>query len=112
MARMSQDDLASDRPAAAPIPAATPAPRRAPAPAPRRGGALALALLLSLLALGLAGYVAWRQWQQIRGSASDNLDQRVGQLEDTVNTIGDERTVLRQRLGDAEIGRASCRERV
>ena len=110
MARMSQDDLASDRPAAAPVPAASPAPRRAPAPAPRRGGALALALLLSLLALGLAGYVAWRQWQQIRGNASDNLDQRVGQLEDTVNTIGDERTVLRQRLGDAEQVNRGLRE--
>ncbi|MCX7514499.1 uroporphyrinogen-III C-methyltransferase [Frateuria hangzhouensis] len=109
---MSQDDLASDRPAATPVPAATPAPRpaRAPAAAPRRGGTLALALLLALLALGLAGYVAWRQWQQAQGSASDNLDQRVGQLEGTLGTLGDERSSLRQRLGDAEQVNRSLRE--
>ena len=109
MARMSQDDLASDRPAA-PAPAAVPVPRPAPAPAPRRGGALALALLIALLALGLAGYVAWRQWQQMQGAAGDNLDQRVGHLEDTLTTLGDERASLRQRLGDAEQINRSLRE--
>jgi uroporphyrin-3 C-methyltransferase len=109
MARMSQDDLASDRPDA-PVPAAAPVPRPASAPAPRRGGTLALALLIALLALGLAGYVAWRQWQQMQGSASDNLDQRVGHLEDTLTTLGDERSSLRQRLGDAEQVNRSLRE--
>src|SRR5690348_13402663 len=107
MARMNQDDLASDRPAA-PVPAA--APRPAPAPAPRRGGTLALALLIALLALGLAGYVAWRQWQQMQGAAGDHLDQRVGHLEDTLTTLGDERSSLRQRLGDAEQVNRSLRE--
>ncbi|MGN2246529.1 uroporphyrinogen-III C-methyltransferase [Frateuria sp. GZRR35] len=104
---MNQDDLASDRPAA-PVPAA--APRPAPAPAPRRGGTLALALLIALLALGLAGYVAWRQWQQMQGAAGDHLDQRVGHLEDTLTTLGDERSSLRQRLGDAEQVNRSLRE--
>lgn len=107
MARMSQDDLASD-PSRAPVPAASSTPR--PAPVPRRGGTLALALLLALLALGLAGYVAWRQWQQMQGRASDNLDQRVGHLEDTLGTLGDERTLLRQRLGDAEQVNRGLRE--
>ncbi|HET6804958.1 MAG TPA: uroporphyrinogen-III C-methyltransferase [Frateuria sp.] len=107
---MSQDDLASDRPPAVPPAAPAPAARPAPAPAPRRGGALALALLLALLALGLAGYVGWRQWQQMQGSASDNLDQRVGHLEDTLGTLGDERNSLRQRLGDAEQVNRSLRE--
>lgn len=112
MTRMSQDDLASDRPAA-PIPAAGPVARTAPTP--RRGGALALALLLALLALGLAGYVAWRQWQQVQGSASDSrtlagLDLRVGQLEDSLGSLGGERTLLRQRLGDAEQVNRSLRE--
>jgi uroporphyrin-III C-methyltransferase len=110
MARMSQDDPASDRPAAAPVAAASPAARPEPAAASRRGGALALALLLALLALGLAGYVAWRQWQQMQGSASDNLDQRVAHLEDTLDTVGGERTVLRQRLGDAEQVNRGLRE--
>ncbi|UGB37784.1 uroporphyrinogen-III C-methyltransferase [Frateuria soli] len=106
---MNQDDLASDRPAA-PVPAAAPVPRPAPAPAPRRGGTLALALLIALLALGLAAYVAWRQWQQMQGAAGDQLDQRVGQLEETLTTLGDERSSLRQRLGDAEQVNRSLRE--
>jgi len=109
MARMNQDDLASDRPAE-PVPTAAPARRPAPAPAPRRGGALALALLIALLALGLAGYVAWRQWQQMQGAAGDHLDQRVSHLEDTFATLGDERSSLRQRLGDAEQVNRSLRE--
>ena len=114
MERMSQDDLASDRPVAAPVPAASPATRR-PAPGPRRGGTLALALLLALLALGLAGYVAWRQWQQAQGSASDSrtlagIDERVGRMEETVGTLGGERSLLRQRLGDAEQVNRSLRE--
>ena len=113
MARMSQDDLASERPATAPVPPASPALR--PAPAPRRGGTLALALLLALIALGLAGYVAWRQWQQAQGDASDNrtvaeLDQRVGHVESTLGTLGDERTLLRQRLGDSEQVNRGLRE--
>lgn len=114
MARMSQDDLDADRPPA-PAPAVAPANRPAPAPVPRRGGTLALALLLALLALGLAGYVAWRQWQQAQGSASDSrtlsgLDTRVGHMENTLASVGDERTLLRQRLGDAEQVNRGLRE--
>ena len=114
MARMSQDDLDADRPTA-PAPAAAPLARPVPAPAPRRGGALALALLLALLALVLAGYVAWRQWQQAQGTASDSrtlsgLDERVGHLETTLASVGDERTLLRQRLGDAEQVNRGLRE--
>lgn len=114
MARMNPDDPATDRPVAAPAPAALPTSRPVPV-APRRGGAIALALLLALLALGLAGYVAWRQWQQAQGSASDDrtlagLDARVGHLEDTLDTVGDERTLLRQRLGDAEQVNRGLRE--
>jgi uroporphyrin-3 C-methyltransferase len=113
MARMSQDDLVSERPAAAPVPPASPTHR--PAPAARRGGTLALALLLALIALGLAGYVAWRQWQQAQGDASDSrtvagLDERVGHVESTLGTLGDERTLLRQRLGDAEQVNRGLRE--
>jgi len=112
MTRMTPDDLASDRPAA---PAPAPAPVRVPQPPPRRGGTLALALLLALLALGLASYVAWRQWQQAQGDASDSrtlaaLDERVGHVENTLNAVGDERTSLRQRLGDAEQVNRGLRE--
>lgn len=111
MTRMTPDDLASDRPA-------TPAPAlvrvRRPQP-PRRGGTLALALLLALLALGLAGYVAWRQWQLAQGNASDSrtltaLEERVGHVENTLTAVGDERTSLRQRLGDAEQVNRGLRE--
>lgn len=110
MTRMNADDSDLDRPAAAaPLPAAH------PAPGPGRGGTLALALLLALLALGLSGYVAWRQWQQAQGAASDDrtlagLDERVGQLESTLGSLGDERTLLRQRLGDAEQVNRGLRE--
>ncbi|MEI7036699.1 uroporphyrinogen-III C-methyltransferase [Fulvimonas yonginensis] len=112
---MNADDLDSDRPAPTPVPAPSPVARPAATPAPRSGGALALALLLALLALGLAGYVAWWQWQQARGAASDDrtlagLDERVGHLEDTLGSLGDERTLLRQRLGDAEQVNRSLRE--
>jgi uroporphyrin-III C-methyltransferase len=115
MARMSQDDLAPDQPAAAPVPAAPPAARPVRPATPPRGGTLALALLLALLALGLASFVAWRQWQQAQGDASDSrtlagLDERVGRVEATQGALGDERGLLRQRLGDAEQVNRGLRE--
>lgn len=111
MARMSQDDLAPDRSAAAPAAVAV-SSRGAPS---RRGGSLALALLLALLALVLAGYVGWRQWQQSQRSASDShaladLEARVGHVEGTLGSLGDERSLLRQRLGDAEQVNRGLRE--
>ena len=116
MARMTPDDLASDRPAAPePAPAPVRVRVRTPQPPPRRGGTLALTLLLALLALFLAGYVAWRQWQQAQGNANDSrtlatLNERVGHVENTLNAVGDERTSLRQRLGDAEQVNRGLRE--
>lgn len=117
MARMSQDTPASDPSAAAP--AAVPsASLRSPATAqpPRRGGgSLALAIVLALVAVGGAGYVGWRQWQQEQGSANDSravaaMQARVGTLESTLDSLSGERTLLRQRLGDADQVNRSLRE--
>jgi uroporphyrin-3 C-methyltransferase len=90
-----------------------PAPR--PAPSPRGGGSLALAVLLSLIALGASGYIGWRQWQQEQGSAADshsvaNLQQRVGTLETTLGNVSDQRSSLSQRLDDAAQVNRSLRE--
>ncbi len=105
-----------DPAAVGPSPAhpAPPASTR-PAPRPRGGGSLALALLLSLLALGAAGYVAWQQWQLQRGNAADSqgvasLLQRVDSLETRLGGIGDQRASLDQRLDDAAAVNRSLRE--
>lgn len=84
-------------------------------PSSRRGGSIALALLLALLALVLAGYVGWRQWQQLQRSAGDSravsdLQTRLGHVESTLGSLGDERSLLRQRLGDAEQVNRGLRE--
>lgn len=89
------------------------APR--PAPRPRSGGSLALAVLLSLIAVGASGYIGWRQWQQEQGSAADSqgvasLQQRVGTLETTLGTVSDQRSSLSQRLDDAAQVNRSLRE--
>ncbi|MDE2308370.1 MAG: uroporphyrinogen-III C-methyltransferase [Xanthomonadaceae bacterium] len=101
---------------------ARPDPVRAPrATSPRHerrardGGSLALALLLSLLAVGVSGYVGWRQWQQLRGSAADSRDlaalqQRVGALEVTLGRVGGQSASLDQRLNDAAQVNRSLRE--
>lgn len=102
---------AGARPDPARSPRAVPASR-----APRaRGGSLALALLLSLLAVSVSGYVSWRQWQQMRGSAADNRDltalqQRVGALEATLASVSGQSASLDQRLSDAAQVNRSLRE--
>jgi uroporphyrin-3 C-methyltransferase len=96
-----------------PVRASRPAPARS-APRPR-GGSLALAVLLALIAVGASGYIGWRQWQQEQGSAADNqsvasLQQRVATLETTLATLGDQRGSLNQRLDDAAQVNRSLRE--
>ena len=99
-----------------PLPARASRPAAArPAPRTRGGGSLALALLLSLIALAASGYIGWRQWQQEQGRAADsagvsNLQQRVGTLETTLTTLGDQRSSLNQRLDDAAQVNRSLRE--
>jgi uroporphyrin-3 C-methyltransferase len=89
---------------------------RAPAPRPApRGGSLAFALLLSLAAIGGAGYVGWRQYVQESGvrdavHSSVSLDTRMANLERTLEAMDGERTTLRQRLGDADQVNRSLRE--
>lgn len=90
-------------------------PATRPAPRPRGGGSLALAVLLSLIAVGACGYIGWRQWQQAQGSAADNqnvasLQQRVGTLETLLAGVSGERTSLNQRLSDAAAVNRSLRE--
>ncbi|MHB1272908.1 MAG: uroporphyrinogen-III C-methyltransferase [Rhodanobacter sp.] len=82
---------------------------------PRGGRSLALALLLSLLAVSVSGYVSWRQWQQMRGSAADNRDlsalqQRVSALEATLASVSGQSASLDQRLSDAAQVNRSLRE--
>ena len=53
---------------------------------------LALAILLALVAIAVAAYVGWRQWQQEQGSDASRrgaaaLTQRIDALETTVATI-------------------------
>lgn len=86
-----------------------------PVPRPRGGGSLALALLLSLVALAAAGYVAWQQWQQQRGSVAESqgvaaLQQRVAALQTTLRGVSDQRASLDQRLDDAASVNRSLRE--
>lgn len=84
---------------------------------PRRSGSgsLALALLLSLIAVGACGYIGWRQWQQEQGSATESRDaadlqQRVGALESTLAGVSGQRSSLSQRLDDAAQVNRSLRE--
>lgn len=98
----------------APSRSAPPATTR-PAPKPRGGGSLALALLLSLVALAAAGYVGFQQWQQQRGSAAESqgvasLQQRVDTLETRLGGLSDQRASLDQRLDDAASVNRSLRE--
>jgi uroporphyrin-3 C-methyltransferase len=117
MSRMSHDDSLPDTGASSSAqPDASSTRGSRPASAPRRGsGTLAVTLLLSLVAVGGAGYVGWRQWQHEQGSAVDSaelnaLKQRVGGLETVATSSESERNLLRQRLGDADQVNRSLRE--
>lgn len=97
-------------PSSAPTPASTPPttrPAASPAASRPRGGALALAILLSLLAAAAAGYVAWQQWKQGRVGASTaqvatRLAARMDAMESTLKSMDEERRTLRDRLRDAD----------
>ena len=86
-------------------------------PVPRRRGAgsMALAVLLALIALGIAGYVGWQQWVQMKGVhaamlATVDLNTRVGGLETTLARVSGERASLDQRLDDAAAVNRSLRD--
>ncbi len=84
---------------------------------PRGGGSIALALLLSLVAVAISGYVGWQQWQQARGRVADaqvliTLQQRVQNLETTLAGVSDGRASLNQRLNDADQVNRSLREQL
>ncbi|UPG90751.1 uroporphyrinogen-III C-methyltransferase [Luteibacter aegosomaticola] len=100
---------------------ATPAPaaaastaRRAPDPAPRRGGgALAIAVLLSLAAAGAAGYTAWTVWNMRQElGATQGLKGQVDTLQTAVDGLRDDNANLRRRLSDADGVNRSAREEV
>ncbi len=114
MMPMSQEDSTAPVGATA-SPRAESSSSRTAAPARRGSGTLAVALLLSLVAVGGAGYVGWRQWQQQQGDvASDavlnGLKQRVDTLESALSTNASDRNLLRQRLADADQVNRSLRE--
>ncbi|HEY4092340.1 MAG TPA: uroporphyrinogen-III C-methyltransferase [Luteibacter sp.] len=97
---------------AAPAPAA--GTRRSPDPAPRRGGgALAIAVLLSLAAAGVAGYTAWTVWNLREDvGATNGLKGQVDTLQAAVNGLRDDNANLRRRLSDADGVNRSAREEV
>jgi uroporphyrin-III C-methyltransferase len=128
MARMSQDDTSDSSVPVQPTPAAAFRPEARATVPPRpvahgsrsrrssgHGGTIALALLLALIAVAVAGYVGWRQWTQEQANASDSravatLEDRVGTLEGALESVTSDRSLLRQRLGDAEQVNRSLRE--
>jgi uroporphyrin-3 C-methyltransferase len=106
-------------PATPPVatPRSTPLPRGNAGTPPRRGGALAAAILLGLVALGATGFVGWRVWQlessdRAGGQTLAELRENVTALQSTVNGLREERTTLRQRMGDADAVNRSLREEV
>jgi uroporphyrin-3 C-methyltransferase len=112
--------MTTETPPTAPIPA-TPAPAAAPAPAaprraadaaPRRGGgALAVAILISLAALGAAGYTAWTVWNMRQDlGAANGLRGQVDTLQGTVEGLRDDNANLRRRVSDADGVTRSARE--
>ena len=112
--------MTTETPPTAPIPA-TPAPAAAPAsasprrpadPVPRRGGgALAVAILISLAALGAAGYTAWTVWNMRQDlGAANGLRGQVDTLQGTVDGLRDDNANLRRRVSDADGVNRSARE--
>lgn len=95
-------------------PVATAAPRATDTPPPRRSGAIAV--LLALLALGLAGAALWRTWTLGQGrdaaeaAARDALGARIDALERGVEQRKRDFDALRTRLADADGVNRSVRE--
>lgn len=117
MPGMTTETPPTDSAPASPVPAADAAasrPRRAPDPAPRRGGgALALAVLLSLAAAGAAGYTAWTVWNMRQELGTTNgLKGQVDTLQTAVDGLRDDNANLRRRLSDADGVNRSAREEV
>jgi uroporphyrin-3 C-methyltransferase len=100
---------------APPAPAAAPStarPPRSPDPAPRRGGgALAIAILFSLAALGAAGYTGWMVWNMRQDlGAANGLRGQVDTLQAAVDGLRDDNANLRRRVADADGVNRSARE--
>lgn len=115
----SEQSAPAERAPSTPVSSPAPAPAaksRPPAPVKSSGGgALALAVMLSLVAVGAAGYVFWQQWQQRQGQQAAHasisaLEGRVGTVESTLKTVDDERRALRERLRDADDVNRGMRE--
>lgn len=117
MAAMTTETPPTDTAPATPAPAAAPSPATSRPPvaaAPRRGGgALALAILLSLAALGAAGYTAWTVWEMRANlSEANGLRGQVDTLQAGVDGMREENANLRRRLNDADAVNRSAREEV
>lgn len=117
MAAMTTETPPTDTAPATPAPAAAPSPATSRPPAagaPRRGGgALALAILLSLAALGAAGYTAWTVWEMRADlSEANGLRGQVDTLQAGVDGMREENANLRRRLNDADAVNRSAREEV
>ncbi|NID04453.1 hypothetical protein HBF26_06125 [Luteibacter jiangsuensis] len=114
---MTTETPPTDTAPATPAPAAAPSPATSRPPAaatPRRGGgALALAILLSLAALGAACYTAWTVWEMRADlSEANGLRGQVDTLQAGVDGMREENANLRRRLNDADAVNRSAREEV
>lgn len=114
MPRMTTETPPTDTVPATPAPAAAPstASKRRPDPAPRRGGgALAIAILIALAALGAAGYTAWTVWAMRQDlGAANGLRGQVDTLQGAVDGLRDDNANLRRRVSDADGVNRSARE--
>ncbi|MDE3210748.1 MAG: uroporphyrinogen-III C-methyltransferase [Pseudomonadota bacterium] len=104
------DPVTGDPSPKRPARAAVARPERA-----RGGSLLAWALLLALLALVIASFVGWRQWQQQTGVSAAargmaDLRTRVSSLETTLTGVSDQRSSFDQRLNAAAAVNRSLRE--
>lgn len=114
---MTTETPSTDTAPATPAPAADAASRRPakqPPNAPRRGGgALAVSILLSLAALGAAGYTGWMVWNMRADlGAANGLGTQVGELRTQVAALTEENASLRRRVTDADGVNRSAREEV
>ncbi|UPG85299.1 uroporphyrinogen-III C-methyltransferase [Luteibacter aegosomatis] len=112
---MTTETPSTDTAPATPAPAADAASRRPakpPTAAPRRGGgALAVSILLSLAALGAAGYTGWMVWNmRAELGAANGLGGQVGELRTQVAALTEENATLRRRVSDADGVNRSARE--